>query len=448
MAILPQKEIFSWKEIETSSELDRLKVVLEILPDEGLMQLLEKKRKGRRNDYPIRAVWNSILAGIIFQHESIESLRRELKRNAELRNLCGFNIFKGSKAVPPSYVYTRFLNKAIGFQEEMDKIFHKLIDALKKEIPDLGRILATDGKAIHSYAVGKKDPAKSSDPEADWGKKSYKGINKDGTKWEKIKSWFGYNLHLIIDANHEIPLGYKLTKASANDSPHYIPMLEELAERHESIIKTAEHSCLDKGYDSKNNNSIPFDKYGIKPIIDIRNTWKEEPYRLIDNKKADNIVYDYRGNVYCYTGTGKDLEKDFTKMAFAGYEKNRKSLKYRCPAKAYGFKCKKENICNNGKPPEFGRTVRIPLEKDRRVFTPVARSSYKFKNIYKKRSSVERVNSRIDNMFMFEKHYIRGHKKMTFRISMALIIMLAMALGRIKNNQRELLRSLVQPMAA
>ncbi|GAW92753.1 IS4-like transposase, partial [Calderihabitans maritimus] len=48
------------------------------------MRKLERKRGKGRNDYPIRAVWNSIIAGIIYQHPSIESLRRELLRNAQL----------------------------------------------------------------------------------------------------------------------------------------------------------------------------------------------------------------------------------------------------------------------------------------------------------------------------------------------------------------------------
>ena len=100
MAIISQKNLFNWKEVEASSDLDlsavaqagRLSLVLEAIGDEGLMQISEKKRKGKRNDYPIRAVWNSILAGIVYQHVSIESLMRELLGNGELRELCGFNL--------------------------------------------------------------------------------------------------------------------------------------------------------------------------------------------------------------------------------------------------------------------------------------------------------------------------------------------------------------------
>ena len=63
MAIIPQKQLFNWKEIEELGDLQRLRLVLEHLLDEGLMRLLESERGHGRNDYPVRAVWNSILAG-------------------------------------------------------------------------------------------------------------------------------------------------------------------------------------------------------------------------------------------------------------------------------------------------------------------------------------------------------------------------------------------------
>ena len=85
MAIITQPQLFSWEQVDASSDLDRLRMVLESLPDEQLMQTLEKERMRRRNDYPIRAVWNSVLAGIVFEQKGDETLRREFRRNAELR---------------------------------------------------------------------------------------------------------------------------------------------------------------------------------------------------------------------------------------------------------------------------------------------------------------------------------------------------------------------------
>jgi hypothetical protein len=85
----------------------------------------------------------------------------------------------------------------------------------------------------------------------------------------------------------------------------------------------------------------------------------------------------------------------------------------------------------------------IRLSEDRRAFTPVVRSSAEWKKLYDKRTSVERVNSRIDQVFGFEDHCLRGLMKMELKCSLALLIMLAMALGRIRNKQKDKLRSLV-----
>ncbi len=123
MAIIPQKQLFSWKEIENLGDLSRLRLVLDYLPDEPLMHALESQRAKGRDEYPVRAVWNSILAGIVFQHNSVESLRRELKRNDRLRWLCGFDIAKGENAVPPSWVYTRFFALLFKNAEYIEKIF-------------------------------------------------------------------------------------------------------------------------------------------------------------------------------------------------------------------------------------------------------------------------------------------------------------------------------------
>ena len=105
MAIIPQQTLFVWSDIEDLGDLERLRLVLEYMPDEELMQELEKERGKGRDDFPVRAMWNSILAGVVFQHISVSSMRRELSRNGQLRFMCGFH--KGK--VPGAYVYSRYM---------------------------------------------------------------------------------------------------------------------------------------------------------------------------------------------------------------------------------------------------------------------------------------------------------------------------------------------------
>ena len=131
-------------------------------------------------------------------------------------------------------------------------------------------------------------------------------------------------------------------------------------------------------------------------------------------------------------------ELKLREMGYAGIEKKRGTLKYRCPAKHYGTVCKGEDKC-----PVKG-SIRVSLSEDRRIFAPLPRPSYRWENLYKKRTSVERVNSRLDVSFGFERHFIRGLKKMDMQCSLALCVMLAMALGRVKEKRPDLTRSLVQ----
>ncbi|MFN3481188.1 MAG: transposase, partial [Thermodesulfovibrionales bacterium] len=413
MAKIIQQKIFSWKDVEASGELERLRMVIEVIPDDELMKALEGERKGRRDDYPICAVWNSILAGIVYQHSSIESLRRELMRNGELREACGFDPALKDKAVPSKDAYSSMLKKLMGKQGMIEEMFDGLIEELKKYLPELGRHLAIDSKKIESYARGRKDPAESSDPEADWGYKTYKGKRADGSIWEKISSWFGYKLHLLVDTTYELPVGYKVTKATRADIEEMLPLIKEAKEKH---FKEVETLAGDKAYDSGSHNEKLYDGHGIKPVIDIRNNWKDgEETKLLNPERIDNVVYDYRGTVYCHCPSSNERKE----MAFCGFEKDRMTLKYRCPSVAYGIECKGFAECSEG---TKGKIVRIPLETDRRIFVPIARSSYKWQRIYNGKTAVERVNSRIDLSFGFEHHFVRGKAKMTLRVGLALIV--------------------------
>lgn len=431
MAKILQQNLFSWQDVDAKSDLERLRLVLDYLPDEKLMQKLERMRGQGRDDYPVRAVWNSIIAGIVYQHVSIESLRRELLRNGELRDMCGFDPIKGADAVPPSWVYSRFLKNLFKCEEEIKEMFNMLVEMLVELLPDFGEKLAVDSKAVDSAGkpTKKEEGDGRRDTDADWGRKEYKGKREDGTYWEKIVKWFGYKIHLLVDSKYELPIGYKVTRASASDSAELLPLVSDCAKRHPEVIKRANELCADKGYDSEDNNRILYDDYEIKPVIDIRNMWKDrdETHPLYSNK-VDNIIYNYCGRVFCFCcKTGKQRE-----MAFKGFEAKRKALKYVCPVYAYGIECEGMNECyGKGK-----RIVRIPLKTDRRIFTPIARSSYRWERAYKSRTAVERVNSRLDGSFGFERHFIHGLPKMRVRAGVSFIVMLTIAVGRIKEKQK------------
>src|SRR5450631_658941 len=84
--------LFAWDAVEARSDLERFFLVRDHLPDGDLIAALEAKRGLGRDDYPVIPMCNAIVAGVVFQHESIELLQRELSRNPSLLQACGFNV--------------------------------------------------------------------------------------------------------------------------------------------------------------------------------------------------------------------------------------------------------------------------------------------------------------------------------------------------------------------
>jgi hypothetical protein len=166
--------------------LDRLSLVLDNLPDERIVRELEAWRGNGRDDFPVRAMWNALIAGVVFQHESMESLIRELSRNPALLEACGFDVLPRQKkpvaelrrneetgvmeivcsrreaayySVPDSWNFSRFLKNVMELEETKGMVtamIQQLREALMEKLADFGCHLGYDGKAVESYSTGIK----------------------------------------------------------------------------------------------------------------------------------------------------------------------------------------------------------------------------------------------------------------------------------------------------
>jgi len=486
---ITQASLFSWDAVEARSDLDRFFLVRDHLPDEAIIQALEAQRGQGRDDFPVRAMWNSVVAGIVFQHPSIESLIRELSRNPALLQACGFNALPVQKkpipqlvrdelsgrtavvwpkpeepkyAVPGSWNFSRFLANLIELEETrglVSALVPQLREQLMAVLPDFGQHLGYDGKAIESYSTGQRHSTtgQTSDPDADWGKHETVGVDqRTGKLWKKIKSWFGYGLHVMADTRYEIPVAFHLTPASHSEQVELRAMIAEVFQETPQLAQRCEDFSADRGLDCGQTKALLWDEYRIRPLIDTRELWREEKQmpdydptqpitRPLYPERADTIVHTEKGTVHCLCPAAA-LQRD---LAFQGFEADRNTLKYRCPAAAYGLDCQGQVQCHAAgqvKPGEYGRIVRINItEHDRRIFTPTPYGSPSWQRGYHRRSALERINNRIDNSFGFENHFIRGQGKMRTRVGLALAVMMAMALGRVKTGRLEQMRSLVQP---
>ena len=137
-------------------------------------------------------------------------------------------------------------------------------------------------------------------------------------------------------------------------------------------------------------------------------------------------------------------------MHFQGHEKS--TLKRVCPAGAFEFECQGRTeryrlgeVATGAK----SRVVRTEVEADnlrqRPALPPL---TLKRKRLYRKRSAMERNNSRVADGFMLHSHDLRGKQSMGLKITLSMTVMPAAANFAMQLNRPEQTRSLALSLAA
>ncbi len=153
-------------------------------------------------------------------------------------------------------------------------------------------------------------------------------------------------------------------------------------------------------------------------IIPPRHMWKDEESRQY---KDTALFYNQDGEVFYRTEDYEMIE-----LIYKGYDQSSDSLRY-------GFHPKYND----------NRIFRINRSEDIRIFQKVSQQSYKFERLYNKRSTIERINGRLDRDFMFENHTIRGLEKVTLYVTMACLCTLGFACSKVKKQETAHLSSWV-----
>jgi hypothetical protein len=173
----------------------------------------------------------------------------------------------------------------------------------------------------------------------------------------------------------------------------------------------------------------------VKPLIQNRGCWPKdgEQENVIGGRVPLHVVHDEAGTVYCYDTTSNPPVR--RAMSYAGHEKDRETLKYRCPAKVEGFACASEEKCNSGK--SYGMTVRVDQEIDLRRFPSIPRGTKQFERLYKGRTAVERVNARLKIFWGLDDGNVVGSRRFCAHVSAVLIVHLAFATVLAKAQRHE-----------
>jgi hypothetical protein len=357
-----------------------------------------------------------VLLTVLLRHASFTACLAELHRNPALCRLIGIH---SEDDIPNAHNLSRFLD-TLGQQPHLDRlraIFDTLVRRLGQAVGTLGRKTAGDATALAGRR--KNDPKAVKEevaqglPQPTGGRKEYR---RDDGSVAEVYEWFGYKLHLLVDVQHEVVLAYNISDASTSDNQRIDALLDQAqANLPPGRIQTM---AYDKAADDEAVHD-ELDTRGIKPLIQIRHMWREEPERGFGlGRMPLNIVHDEAGTLYCYDQTSEPPVRH--KMAYVGYEKDRGTLKYRCPARHEDWTCPHEEVCNAGR--SYGLQVRLPAERDLRRFPPIPRATKEFERLYKDRTAVERVNARLKVFWGADDGNVTGAFRFHAQVGVVLIV--------------------------
>jgi Transposase domain (DUF772)/Transposase DDE domain len=430
MRLLTTDSLFAWEKLPDSPDLIALRFLLDLFPDQELLAALRAHRGKGRNDYPVHLAWRTHLTRYLLRHPTMEACLAELGRNPALRRVVGI---EDGQAVPETWNMSRFL-EVLGQAEHvklLEGMFQQMAQGLGQAVPDLGRHVAGDSAALSARAGAAKDkPAAATGeaaageaalPQPAGGKKEYKDAE---GKVVQTYEWFGYKFHLLVDVKHEVVLAWHITSAAGEGTgdSSVLPLLLEKAKR---VLPPGRIQTLayDKAADDQKTHEL-LDKEGIRPVIEIRSMWKGEQERMLPHHDGNsNVVHDEAGTVYCY-----DKESDppvKRKMSYIGHEKDRGTLKYRCPARHEGLECKSDPKCNGCG--SYGKTVRVKCNLDLRRFPPLPRATQEFERRYDGRTSIERVNARTKIYWGADDGNVTGAERFHAHLATIMLVHLAMA---------------------
>lgn len=415
MILHPVKPLFDWESLEDNPSLQTIKDLLAALPDAKLLDSLRRGRGKGRNDYPVHVLWGVVVLRIVLRHVTTEAVLAELRRNDGLRRLIGIESEDG---VPKPWNISRF-EEVLGQEPHrtlLKEIFDVLIQRLGAAVPELGKDSAGDATGLSARQKEGKAAQEEIDeglPQPSGGRKEYRDAE---GKVTKVVEWFGFKLHLIVDVKHEVVLAYEITDTKAGDG-ETLPMILGQAQANlpDDRIETL---AYDKAADTDAVHKVLSDE-GIKPLIQMRSLWQSEPERMLPGHDGtSNVVYMEDGTIYCYDKVSDPPVRH--KMSYIGHEPERKTLKYRCPAKHEGWECPMSATCNMGK--SYGKTVRVPQATDPRRFPALPRATKKFERMYKGRTAVERVNARLKVFWGVDDGNMKGSRRFFARVGVVLAV--------------------------
>jgi IS5 family transposase len=193
---------------------------------------------------------------------------------------------------PSHWACYRFATKLRKERDRIAACVDALAAALREQYPDMGREVAIDASDMPAYANGQRyvynggpERERYSDPDASWGHRSAVSTRKGG-------GFYGYKLHLVVDAPTGLPLAWQVETARRNESLYAAPLLDAVRARG----FTPETVAMDGGYDHARVYAECAER-GCAAIIPLRKGQPERDLRISRSTDEWRSLYRRRSAV-------------------------------------------------------------------------------------------------------------------------------------------------------
>ena len=367
-----------------------LRGIFKALDDQTLLERLQQTRWTGRPGYPIRVMWRTIVASFVLGIVHDTDLIRTLHANPLLAAACGI---RHRRDIPTKFAYCRFRKKLTAFNDLVGKVLTQSVERLRKALPGFGATVAVDATDVKAWANGLHQ---ETDPDAGTGAKH---------KSSRRVYWYGYKVHLVADAESELPISFQVTAANVYDGAHLSSVLREAQTQYDWFQPA--HVLADKGYDSRECFRFVGEEMQAVPVIDVQ-----------------------RRRATAREGRPCEAEPVITPIG----------VHWQCNRLPY------DPVC-----PRFGKCPLLPMFADGPLnkatpgryferYSPFPYGSCQWKTIYNKRVSVERVFSRLKTYRKLDAIRTRRLPKVWLHVALSLVAMNAAALVNSIDNTRNLRR--------
>jgi len=430
MTIIRQQSLFGIQELYDMEPTQKYEEIISAIDLHAIYQQVAKKsRLGAPEDLNYAAMIVSTFIRYVERIPTIKDLVKRLNSDIAFRFNCGFLV---SDRIPSEASFSRLitkLNELNVLEQEQEKV---VLQAIAEGFitDDTIAIDATHFEARDQAPVKEEKPKsepkkrgrKSKEERKQWLKeKAEKEANlplyekkiaaqldvslsalraevpKD-PKWGVKKNsegknvyWFGYKGHLAVGTSSQYILQSLFSSGNLNDGKAAIPLLKGINER--LTLASLRYQTMDAGYD-------------FEPI-----------YKQVHEMGQQSIIAYNKRNEREPMG----FDKHFAPTCFRehsyrydSFDSKYETLKYTSPKECTECPLATEGICQ--------KVYKVKITTDLRRYTAPARGSKAWKNVFKRRTAVERVNAYLKEFFQLNNVRYRTGKRAKVHFDMVTLI--------------------------